>query len=215
MTYPSFILENQKLISWAHLLSNSFSLSIIVWSYTNASWGLKLVLVVFFLLNHSYKKHGNSTKKISWKSVSIYLSFQRSMLVIKPWVSHQEKSSSLEAIQYHISSWYGFHLILSLHYEIQNLQVSTMEPFVGLLVHILPKIGDWWPRVHIELTKKTPRCQHINPQHRTEEGITRDAMRITYIIWYYVEYEGIKYTKKPLELTFTHFITFNYDIKKM
>jgi hypothetical protein len=56
---------------------------------------------------------------------------------------------------------------------------------------ILLNVGGLRPRVCPELTNKNPKASTYQSSAKAEEGLTRDAMRITETIWSCVGDEGI------------------------
>jgi hypothetical protein len=70
-----------------------------------------------------------------------------------------------------------------------------------MLAHVLPNAGGLRPRVHPELTNKNPKASTYQSSAKAEEGLTRDAMRITETIWSCVRDEGIN-IQDPSGLTF-------------
>jgi hypothetical protein len=60
-----------------------------------------------------------------------------------------------------------------------------------MLVHVLLNVGEFRPRVHPELTNKNPRASTYQSSAKAEEGLTRDAERITETIRSCVRDEGL------------------------
>jgi hypothetical protein len=48
-----------------------------------------------------------------------------------------------------------------------------------LLCHVLLNVGEFRPRVHPELSNKNPKAPTYQSSAKAEEGLTRDAERIT------------------------------------
>jgi hypothetical protein len=77
-----------------------------------------------------------------------------------------------------------------------------------MLVHVLLNVGEFRPRVHPELTNKNPKALAYQSSAKAEEGLTRDAMRITETIWSCDKDEGLN-TQGSIGIAFMHSINNN------
>jgi hypothetical protein len=59
------------------------------------------------------------------------------------------------------------------------------------LAHVLLNAGEFRPRVRTNLTNKSPKALAYQSSAKPKEGLTQDAMRITYTIWSCVEDEAL------------------------